>query len=144
MKEKKNLDRLFQEKFKDFEAHPSDQVWKNIVAAKAKKKEDRKVAIIWWRLGGVAALLLLLVTTGVVVWNSSSNEITSDPALVETNQTDADKEEKTSSGIADTNTDNSTEKTENLQQPEMSSEVIVDANKSQEGNNATTLSLIHI
>ena len=43
MKQKKNIDRLFQEKFKNFEAHPSDQVWQNIVAAK-KKKEDRKIA----------------------------------------------------------------------------------------------------
>lgn len=139
MKEKKNLDRLFQEKFKDFEAHPSDQVWKNIVAAKAKKKEDRKVAVIWWRLGGIAALLLVLITTGVVVWNStSSDEVTNDPALVEATQTDTNKEQNTSSGIADTNTDNSTEKPENLQQSETSSEVIVDANKSQDDNNPIT------
>lgn len=136
MKEKKNLDRLFQEKFKDFEAHPSDQVWKNIVAAKAKKKEDRKVAVIWWRLGGVAALLLLLITTGAVIWNAtSSDDITNDPALVEAKQTDADKEQNGSSGIANTNTDNSTEKSENLQQSETSSEVVVDTNKSQGDNN---------
>ena len=32
MKEKKHIDRLFQEGFKDFEATPSDVVWKNIEA----------------------------------------------------------------------------------------------------------------
>lgn len=134
MKEKKNLDRLFQEKFKDFEAHPSDQVWKNIVAAKAKKNEDRKVAAIWWRLGGVAALLLVLITTGFVLWNTTSNdEITNDPALVEATQTD--KEENTSSGIA--NTDDSTEKSEKLQQSETPTEAIADVNKSQNENNSS-------
>ena len=30
MKEKKNIDRLFQEKFKDFEHTPKEDVWKNI------------------------------------------------------------------------------------------------------------------
>ena len=82
MKQKKNIDRLFQEKFKDFEVHPSDQVWQNIVDAK-KKKEDRKIVPIWWRLGGVAAILLLLVTTGIALWNNPSNTT---PELVESNQ----------------------------------------------------------
>jgi len=72
MKQKKNIDRLFQEKFKNFEAHPSDQVWQNIVAAK-KEKEDRKLIPIWWRLGGIAALLLLLITIGNAFWNGTSD-----------------------------------------------------------------------
>jgi hypothetical protein len=84
MKQKKNIDRLFQEKFKDFEVHPSDQVWQNIVDAK-KKKEDRKIVPIWWRLGGVAAILLLLVTVGIALWNNTSNTSTT-PELVESNQ----------------------------------------------------------
>ncbi|MFT5891719.1 MAG: hypothetical protein ACI9Y7_001826 [Dokdonia sp.] len=82
MKQKKNIDRLFQEKFKDFEVHPSDQVWQNIVESK-KKKEDRKIVPIWWRLGGAAAVLLLLVTTGIALWNNTSNTT---PELVESNQ----------------------------------------------------------
>lgn len=82
MKEKKNIDRLFQEKFKDFEVHPSDQVWKNIIEAK-KKKEDRKIAPIWWRLAGVAALVLILVTTGIALWNNSSDLNNTTPELVQ-------------------------------------------------------------
>lgn len=84
MKQKKNIDRLFQEKFKNFEAHPSDQVWQNIVAAK-KEKEERKIIPIWWRFAGIAALLLLLITLGNALWNSSSNTTDTSPNLVETN-----------------------------------------------------------
>lgn len=85
MKQKKNIDRLFQEKFKNFEAHPSDQVWHNIVAAK-KEKEDRKIIPIWWRLGGIAAVLLLLVTIGITLWNSASNTTNTTPELVLSDQ----------------------------------------------------------
>ncbi|AWH73837.1 hypothetical protein DCS32_06620 [Dokdonia sp. Dokd-P16] len=71
MKEKKNIDRLFQEKFKDFESHPSDHVWNNILAAQ-KEKEDKKVIPLWWKLGGIAAALLLLFGLGSLFINSSS------------------------------------------------------------------------
>lgn len=65
MKEEKNLDRLFQEKFKDFERHPSDAVWKNISAAQKEEKEDRKVIPLWWKLGGTAAVIAILFTAGM-------------------------------------------------------------------------------
>jgi len=76
MKESKHIDRLFQEKFKDFEARPSDAVWQNIAASRNKK--DRKIIPLWlWRLGGVAALLLLLVTINNLWINpsASGNEV---------------------------------------------------------------------
>ena len=73
MKERKNIDRLFQEKFKDFEAHPSDQVWENIARAKAIKK-DRKVVPLWLRLGGIAAALAILFAVGNTFWNSPDIE----------------------------------------------------------------------
>ncbi|MFI1744809.1 hypothetical protein [Thalassobellus sediminis] len=63
MKEKKHIDRLFQEGLKDFEATPSDAVWKNI-EAKLTNKEKTRIIPIWWRYAGVAALLLLLLTVG--------------------------------------------------------------------------------
>ncbi|MBC8883582.1 hypothetical protein H9X57_09985 [Flavobacterium piscinae] len=40
MKDKKNLDRLFQEQFKDFEEIPPEIVWKNIEAELTKKKKE--------------------------------------------------------------------------------------------------------
>jgi hypothetical protein len=61
MSEKKNIDRLFQEKFKDFEADPPEYVWENIYDALQEKKK-RRVIPLWWRYGGVAAVLLLLGT----------------------------------------------------------------------------------
>ncbi len=73
MKERKNIDRLFQEKFKDFEVNPSDHVWATIAASRKEKKE-RRVIPIWWKLGGIAASLLLLVALGNSLLDSTTNE----------------------------------------------------------------------
>jgi len=56
MSERKNIDKLFQEKFKDFEAEPSAEMWPRI-EAKLKEKKDRKIIPFWWKLSGVAAAL---------------------------------------------------------------------------------------
>ncbi|MNJ99376.1 hypothetical protein D3C87_171520 [compost metagenome] len=58
MNEKKNIDRLFQEKFKDFEVAPPEFVWDNIQEALQEKKK-RRVIPIWIRLSGVAAILVV-------------------------------------------------------------------------------------
>ncbi len=76
MKEEKNLDRLFQEKFKDFEQRPSDAVWKRIAAAQQEEKEDRKMIPFWWRLGGAAAVIALLFTTGILLFTTPSDGTT--------------------------------------------------------------------
>lgn len=70
MSDKKHIDRLFQEGFKDFEATPSDAVWKNIESKLNEKKKKRRVIPIWWRYAGVAALLLLLLTVGGIYFNN--------------------------------------------------------------------------
>ncbi|MDT0558109.1 hypothetical protein RM697_05600 [Ichthyenterobacterium sp. W332] len=74
MSDKKNIDRLFQEKLKDFEATPSDAVWENIHnTLHNKKNKKRRVIPIWWQLGGVAATLLLILTiSGVFNSNTDS------------------------------------------------------------------------
>lgn len=58
--EKNNLDNLFKQKFKDFDAPADPQVWQRIEASLDKKKKKRVVPI-WWQLGGVAALLAILL-----------------------------------------------------------------------------------
>ncbi|MGC4040990.1 MAG: hypothetical protein QM710_09475 [Flavobacterium sp.] len=58
MKERKNIDRLFQEKFKDFEAMPPEDAWANI-EAKLDGKKKKRIIPFWWKLSGVAAVLLL-------------------------------------------------------------------------------------
>jgi hypothetical protein len=70
MSNKKNIDRLFQEKFKDFEVAPSDAMWNRISEDLPNKKKRRRVIPIWWQIGGVAAAIALLLTVGVSVFNS--------------------------------------------------------------------------
>lgn len=57
MKNKKNIDRLFQEKFKDFETEPNEQAWLNIKAALQEEKKERKLLPIWFKYTGMAAAL---------------------------------------------------------------------------------------
>lgn len=56
--EEKNIDRLFQEKFKDLEVTPNERVW-NAIEEKLQKKKKNRVFPIWWFSGGVAAVLVL-------------------------------------------------------------------------------------
>ena len=74
MDEKKNIDRLFQEKFKDFEAVPDAEVWNNIERQFLKKKK-RRIIPLWLRFGGAAAILLLLISTGFWYFNENDNTI---------------------------------------------------------------------
>ncbi|TVZ52578.1 outer membrane beta-barrel protein [Dokdonia sp. Hel_I_53] len=78
MEENKNIDRLFQEKFKDFEAYPSDRVW-NKIAARQKKKTSRKVIPLWWKLGGIAAGVAFLLGLGSILLSPA---ISNSPLLV--------------------------------------------------------------
>src|SRR5690606_24116842 len=65
MRYKKNIDRLFQEKFKDFEVAPDDSVWSRIESElDAKSNTDRKAIPLWWKLGGIAAAFALLFAVG--------------------------------------------------------------------------------
>ncbi len=57
--EKNNLEKLYQEKLKDFREIPDEKVWESIAASLDRKKKKRVVPI-WWKLGGVAALLAML------------------------------------------------------------------------------------
>ncbi|HMI08298.1 MAG TPA: hypothetical protein VK528_12170 [Flavobacterium sp.] len=58
MSERKNIDKLFQEKFKDFEMNPPEHTWPEI-EARLKEKKDRKIIPFWWRFAGIAAALLI-------------------------------------------------------------------------------------
>ena len=94
MKEKKHIDELFKDRFKNFEASPSPHAWNNIQAKlKEDKEEDRKVIPLWWKLGGVAALLALLLTIGNTVFNpfdTTTDITTEDKTLPEDTETSND------------------------------------------------------
>ena len=83
MKVKKNIDDLFKDSFKNFEAVPSPDVWKNI-QTKLKEEDDRKVIPIWVKFSGIAALLALFFTIGKSLLNDSFNQ-TNTPVVYETN-----------------------------------------------------------
>lgn len=60
MKEKKNIERLFREKFKDFEMQAPENSWNEIQKGLLPKKEKKKRVIPFWlRLSGVASALLI-------------------------------------------------------------------------------------
>ena len=62
MEERKHIDRVYQEKFKDFEASPREEVWKNISTRLQEKKRKKSVLPIWYRMAGVAAVLALFIS----------------------------------------------------------------------------------
>jgi hypothetical protein len=70
MIEKKNIDRLFQEKFKDFESVPAEHVWENI-EEELREKKRRRIIPIWFRIAGAAAILFI----GLLIYNLTSNRI---------------------------------------------------------------------
>jgi hypothetical protein len=67
MSERKNINKLFQEKFENFEVTPNEIIWENI-ENKLRKKKKRSVIPFWWKLSGIAAALLI----GLFVYNKDS------------------------------------------------------------------------
>ena len=78
MSERQNIDRLFQEKFKDFEATPSDKVWANIQREMntPEKKKEPVLLPLWLKLCGVAAVFLIGFFIGSnFFFNTPQNQI---------------------------------------------------------------------
>lgn len=61
MKEKKNIERLFQEKFKDFEALPPQDAWLDVEARLQNKKKKRRVIPFWLKPTGIAAGIVIVM-----------------------------------------------------------------------------------
>ncbi|TBW27781.1 hypothetical protein [Gramella sp. KN1008] len=75
MKEKKNIDRIFQEKFKDFEREPREKVWDNITSKLDEKKEKKAFVIpLWMKLGGVAAVIAVILASVLFIQNQKINQ----------------------------------------------------------------------
>ena len=62
MKENKNIERLFQEKFKDFEVTPPDFVWENIQEKLHPKEKKRRVILFWFKTAGIAASFIAIMS----------------------------------------------------------------------------------
>lgn len=85
MKNKKNLERLFQEQFKDFNENPPEIVWENIQEKLQEKEKKRRVIPIWWRLGGIAALFMLGILGIRSLYDSNTISV-ENPVVIEKNR----------------------------------------------------------
>lgn len=65
MGSKKNIDRLFQEQFKDFEATPNDQIWDSIQTKLDENDSSKKRFPIWMLFSGAAATIIIFVAMSV-------------------------------------------------------------------------------
>lgn len=90
MNDKKNIERLFQEKFKDFEVLPPNNTWDNIASKleDSTKKKSRRVMPGWIKTSGIAASLIFsyfLIKNNSVI--ESSNNLNNNDQIVVDNPT---------------------------------------------------------
>ncbi|WP_282122624.1 hypothetical protein [Algibacter mikhailovii] len=124
MSEKKHIDRVFQESFKDFEVSPRDAVWANIEAELKKKNKKRRVIPVWWRYAGVAAILLLFLSLGGMYFNNTKSN--TNYQIVDDNSIENKTNSDTNSPIqlGDTGTSNTFITKNNSAEPADHSEVL--------------------
>lgn len=118
MSERKNINKLFQENFENFEMHPDEMVWENIKTKLEEKKEERRILPFWWRLSGVAAALII----GFLVYHKESETLPNNGTTIAHQEKESPK-----NSIATTST-NSLEK----------KEIIADSNNKKSSKNTAT------
>jgi hypothetical protein len=96
MNERKKIESLFQEKFKNFEVAPPEMAWTNIKNELEKKKQKRRIIPFWWKLSGVAALLLVCFFIGTN-FNSNTKPLNKNAVAVEENSTSNNSSEEETS-----------------------------------------------
>ncbi|NNL83237.1 MAG: hypothetical protein HKP28_07600, partial [Winogradskyella sp.] len=128
MSEKKNLDRLFQERLKDFEAEPNPVVWDRISTSLGQKKK-RRIVPIWWRIGGIAATVALLLTVGSFIFSDESDAVL--PVVNTNSEVKAEDETNSSSNTSPSSKPFSTKELTD-------SEVVVQSNEQGKTKSSTT------
>ena len=111
MSDKKHIDRIFQEKLKDFEASPNPELWTKIQnELNIEDNQPKKVFPIWLRLASVAAVLAVLFTIGYFAFDNELENDSPATKTVDTNSTpmsDQDNLNNTSSDKTNLNSINS-------------------------------------
>jgi hypothetical protein len=72
MRDKKHIDRIFQENFKDFDVQPDNALWSRVSESLPQKKKKRRILPLWWQVGGVAAAIALVLVFGNSIFNSEN------------------------------------------------------------------------
>ncbi|WP_224484282.1 outer membrane beta-barrel protein [Robertkochia aurantiaca] len=70
MNEKKDIERLYTERFKDFQERPQKDLWSSIEASLPKEESKRRIVPLLRTLASVAAVLLLLIAGTLAYFNS--------------------------------------------------------------------------
>ena len=82
MKENKNIERLFQEKFKDFEAMPPTQSWDFIESRLNEKKKKKRVIPFWFKTSGIAAVFVIGLGFLINYYSGNDTTISIEDAIV--------------------------------------------------------------
>lgn len=114
MKERKDIDRLFQENLKDFEVFPSQKMW-SVIETKIQKPQKRARFYLWSKSVRVAAVLAVFATIIAIYVmpkanyfsflkekNTTKKEMIDKPIVIETNsEEEKSKTEKKEIFVAD-------------------------------------------
>lgn len=105
MGNRKHIDRLFQERFKDFEATPDKAVWENIhkeLKLQQHQEDERRIIPFWLKLSGIAASLVLLISLGLVLFSDSEQSSNSIVSPNESENTSLDPISKENNAVVKT------------------------------------------
>lgn len=93
MNKKKNIDRLFQESFKNIEVQPPVALWDAIENRLNNKKKKKNIIPLWWALAVVAAGLAILATAMYIDSTDNINLATPDKTIEVVNETNTNLQE---------------------------------------------------
>ncbi|RSK41466.1 outer membrane beta-barrel protein [Mangrovimonas spongiae] len=104
MSDKKHIDRIFQEKFKDFEASPGKHVWENIQNELHQSENNKKPKAIpfWLKLSSVAAILIFILALSGLLQSDFNEREEKKPAVVNTSTTNIETREGNSPSYKET------------------------------------------
>jgi hypothetical protein len=138
MSDKKHIDRIFQEKLKDFEVSPNPELWTKIQnELNIEQDQPKKVIPIWLRLASIAAVLAVLITIGSFVFDGESDKDVPVTNTVDTNSINSSQDN--SDGL--NNKTNSEDINSNIpiDNPETSTANLDDKDTSQDDSTASSI-----